>query len=228
LLHDQIIEHGKMNMHPEKQTNLQRALPYLGSLALTAALFLALPLTQWAADGKVSHEDSEVAAITILPPPAPPPVEPPQEEEIQEEEVELEQEMLKISLSQIDLALNAGSGGMGAATFNLNSFQLADNFGDDFIFEVADLDEPPTPIVRNLPNYPAKLKRAGIQGRVWLIFIVDVQGNVGDARVVESSHPEFSESALTAVRSWKFAPGKKDGKAVKTRVRIPLSFSLRR
>lgn len=215
-------------MYPEKPTLLQRALPYLGSLALTAAIFLALPLTQWAADRKVTLDDSNsMVFVASSPPPMVEPT-PPEVEELREEEVELEKELQKISLHQIDLVINAGTGGMGTSGFDLNIFELAGGLGDDLIFEVTDLDEKPRPIVRNVPTYPSHLKRAGIQGRVWIVFIVDEKGITGNARVLESDHPDFSESAIAAVQSWKFEPGKKDGQPVKTRVRIPLSFSLRR
>jgi len=117
---------------------------------------------------------------------------------------------------------------MGASGFNINNFQLADDFADDLIFEISDLDEKPNPMVRIAPVYPPKLKRTGIQGKVWLVFIVDENGNISRARVVESAHPDFSKAALEAINQWKFEPGKRGGKAVKTRVRIPLSFSLRR
>lgn len=215
-------------MHPEKQTVVQRAFPYLGSLVLTAALFLALPLTQWASDNQANLKETEAVSVAVSPPPPPPPeIELPEEEEAPEEEVELQKDLQKVSLSQIDMALNAGSGGMGGASFNMNSFELSDSF-EDMVFEIADLDEQPKPLVQSAPVYPAKLKRTGIQGRVTIIFIVDEKGNTANPRVVDSPHPDFSSSAIAAVSSWKFEPGKKDGKAVKTRVRIPLAFSLRR
>ncbi len=228
LPHDQLIEHGNMKMHPEKQTVIQRAFPYLGSLVLTAALFLALPLTQWASDSQSVLNETESVSVSVTPPPPPPPeVELPEEKEKPEEDVQLEKELQKVSLSQINMALNAGTGGMGGVSFSINSFQLSDSF-EDMVFEVADLDEQPKPLVQSAPVYPAKLKRTGIQGRVIIIFIVDEKGNTSGARVVDSPHPDFSSSAIAAVTSWKFEPGKKDGKSVKTRVRIPLAFSLRR
>ena len=217
-----------MKMYPDKPTFFERALPYLGSLGMTGALFVALPLTQWASDKELSVEASNVTTVAMTPPPPPPEFEPPKEEEVVEEDVELKQDLQQISLSQINMALNAGSGGMGASGFNINSFQLSDDFGDDLIFEISDLDEKPTPLVRIAPAYPSKLKRAGIQGKVWLVFVVDERGNISNPRVLESAHPDFSKSAIEAINQWKFEPGKRGGKAVKTRVRIPLSFTLRR
>jgi protein TonB len=149
-------------------------------------------------------------------------------EEVVEEDVELQQDQQPLSLNQINMALNPGSGGMGVSGFNVSRFLLSGDFAEDLIFEISDLDEKPSPLVRIAPAYPSKLKRAGIQGKVWLVFIVDEKGGIAKARVLESAHPDFSKSALAAINQWKFEPGKRAGKAVKTRVRIPLSFYLRR
>ncbi len=125
------------------------------------------------------------------------------------------------------MALNPGTGGMsGAATIDMASFELSDNLRD-MVFEIADLDEAPEPIVQIAPIYPSKLKKEGIQGRVWIIFIVDENGLTSKQRVTESPHDELATSALKAIRQWKFKPGKKDGKAVKTRVQIPLAFTFK-
>lgn len=214
-------------MYPEKQTILQKAFPFLGSLGITGALFATLPLTQWASDSVLSAKENNLRTVSVTPPPPAPEIEPPKEKEVQEEELELNQELQKISLNQINLALNAGTGGMGASGFTINSFQLSDNFAD-LIFEISDLDEKPTALIRIAPAYPSKLKRSGVQGKVWLVFVVDETGAIKNARVLKSDHPDFSKSALDAINNWKFEPGKRAGKAVKTRVRIPLSFSLRR
>lgn len=228
LPHAQPIEHGKMNTHTEKISIMQRAFPYVGSLALTGAIFVALPLTQWASGITGDQEKVSGTVISMAPPPPPPQIDPPEEEEIQEEELQLKKETMKLSLNQIDLALNAGTGGMSGTGLAMGGFDLADDFADDLVFDIQDLDEQPKPLIRSAPRYPSQLKRMGVQGKVWIIFIVDENGNTGKARVIESAHPEFSESAIEAVQSWKFEPGKKGGKAVKTRVRIPLSFSIRR
>jgi len=224
----ELIERGTMNINKENPTIIQSAIPYLGSFGVTAALFLTLPLMQWASERDVVLEQPDLIRYSISAPPTPPPPEEIEKEKEEDEEIELEKEMVKLSLYQINMALNAGSGGMGGTTLNVGSFLPDDGFGDDLIFDVADLDDKPVPIYRIVPKYPAHLKRAAIQGRVFLIFIVDEKGNVGSARVAESPHPDFSESALEAIRTWKFQPGKKDGKPVRTRVRIPLTFAIRR
>jgi len=195
---------------------------------ITALLFIALPLTQILSEIASQEDDNKNKRIQVQPPPPPPPdiPEPPEEEE-QEEEIEMEKEQQQLSLDQINMALNAGDGGMSAGGISVQIFDIADNF-EDMIFEIADLDQPPVPIVQIAPVYPPELKRNRVQGTVNVVFIVDENGNVKRPQIEKSTNREFNENAVKAVRQWKFEAGEKDGKKVKTRVRLPLSFTLRR
>ncbi len=195
---------------------------------ITALLFLALPLTQILSEIASQDDDNKNKRIQVQPPPPPPPDIPePPEEEDQEEEIEMEKEQQQLTLDQINMALNAGDGGMSAGGISVQIFDIADNF-EDMIFEIADLDQPPVPIVQIAPVYPPELKRNRVQGTVNVVFIVDENGSVKRPSIEKSTNREFNENALKAVRQWKFEAGEKDGKKVKTRVRLPLAFTLRR
>ena len=195
---------------------------------ITVLLFVALPLTQILSDPERANKDDKNSRVQIQPPPPPPPEvpEPPDEEE-EEEDIEMKKEDQQLTLDQINMALNAGDGGMSASGVSVQVFDIADSF-DDMIFEISDLDQAPVAIVQIAPVYPPKLKRNRVQGTVQVVFIVDENGNVKRPSIEKSSNREFNENALKAVRQWKFEPGGKDGKKVKTRVRVSLSFTYRR
>lgn len=91
--------------------------------------------------------------------------------------------------------------------------------------DYAKLDQVPKLVTQKRPAYPRALKKAGISGRVVIEFIVDKEGRVRDASVVSASRPAFGESALAAVRQWRFVPGRHGGRAVNTRVRVPIVFT---
>jgi periplasmic protein TonB len=207
-------------------SSLPFSLP-MGGL-ITILLFVALPLTQILSDISNDKEDKKNSRVQVQPPPPPPPEPPePPEEEQKEEDIEMKKEMQQLSLDQINMALNAGDGGMSASGVSVQVFDISDNF-DDMVFEIADLDKAPVPLVRIAPVYPPELKRNRVQGTVNVVFIVDEFGNVKRPSIEKSSNREFNENALKAVRQWTFEPGEKDNKKVKTRVRLPLSFTLRR
>jgi protein TonB len=89
------------------------------------------------------------------------------------------------------------------------------------------VDEAPLAVERSPLEYPADLRRRGIQGYVILSLLVSTEGEVEMVQVVESSPPGvFDEFAENAVRSWRFVPGKYKGTAVKTWVRQRVSFEL--
>ena len=92
------------------------------------------------------------------------------------------------------------------------------------IFEISQLDRPPTPLMQPAPTFPYSLKATVSEARVVVEFIVDSNGDVVAPNVVSSTHEGFNENALIGVAKWKFKPGMKSGKRVNTRVRAPINF----
>lgn len=88
------------------------------------------------------------------------------------------------------------------------------------------LDNPPRTRFQSTPMYPHQAKLEGMNGEVFVDFVVDEQGRVLEPRVVKSSHPMFDEPTLRAVSKWKFEPGKQNGKVVKFRMTVPVIFNL--
>lgn len=75
-------------------------------------------------------------------------------------------------------------------------------------------------------RYPEIAKRAGIQGKVYILAYIDEKGNVADARVIKGIGAGCDQAALNAVIMSKFIPGRKEGKPVKVQVSIPVIFRL--
>ncbi len=94
------------------------------------------------------------------------------------------------------------------------------------IFDLASLDQPPSARFQSNPVYPFEMRRAGITGEVLVGFIVDANGDVRDPYPVRSTQREFEAAAVQAVSKWKFRPGRKAGRAVNTRMQVPIVFSI--
>lgn len=94
------------------------------------------------------------------------------------------------------------------------------------LFDLKNLDQAPVPRFQSNPNYPFEMRRAGIEGEVLVGFIVDARGKVREAYPMRSSHREFESAAVQAVSKWTFRPGKKGGRAVNTRMQVPIVFSI--
>lgn len=91
------------------------------------------------------------------------------------------------------------------------------------------VDVHPTPLQPIVPVYPDAVSDAGVEGGVTVLLFIDEFGRVRDLAVVEANPPGyFEESALSAFRNARFSPAVKDGRTVKCRVLIRVSYDLNR
>lgn len=95
-------------------------------------------------------------------------------------------------------------------------------------YDQEEVDVKPVPVHRVQPEYPGLMKRLKKSASVKVVFVVDESGKVVDWEIGESTNERFNESALAAIRQWRFKPGIKGGEPVKTRVYIPFKYTLRR
>jgi protein TonB len=78
------------------------------------------------------------------------------------------------------------------------------------------------------PEYPSIAKSRGWTGKVMLRVQVSPEGTATSIEVETSSgHEMLDESAIDAVKKWKFIPAKKGETAVASAVIVPIVFSLR-
>lgn len=78
------------------------------------------------------------------------------------------------------------------------------------------------------PEYPTIAKSRGWQGKVMLRVKVSAQG-LSDAVTVEKSsgHEMLDESAIEAVKQWRFIPAKRGDTPISSSVIVPIVFTLR-
>ena len=81
-------------------------------------------------------------------------------------------------------------------------------------------------IAKNI-KYPQMARESGIQGRVFVNFIVEPDGSVSNVKIIRGIGSGCDEEALRVVKSLpKFNPGKQRGKAVRVSYTIPINFKL--
>jgi len=76
-------------------------------------------------------------------------------------------------------------------------------------------------------KYPEEAKKNGVQGKVYVSFVVDEQGKVTNAKIARGVEPSLDKESLRVVnglKTWK--PGKEKGKAVKVAYTIPINYAL--
>jgi len=204
----------------------------VSAIVLALAFFLVLPLMQSINQPPTEDVMIHGAVDTATPPPPPPPPEEEPEEEEQREEPpppELQAEAVPLDLSQLELALNPpmGDGWLGGDfQVKLGASALGGGSAEedvDALFSIADLDQKPRVVYQPGPVLSADVRKKA-PGTVYVLFVVDQDGRVADPAVQKSTDPVFERPALSAVKQWKFEPGKRNGQAVRFRMRVPITF----
>jgi periplasmic protein TonB len=200
----------------------------LFGVVISCLLFLAIPLTQIFTEYKKAPE--EIQGLDVAPPPPPPPPEdppPPPEPEEEEPPPELEAPPPPISLEQLDMALDPGTGDSIGGEFAMPKLNInKKDLGDLDIFDINDLTEKPRPRKQAPPIYPLDAKRRGLSGYVVIGFVIDERGRIINEKILQSSDPIFEKPTLTAVSTWEYTPPMKDGKAVKTRFKMRIPYNI--
>lgn len=96
-------------------------------------------------------------------------------------------------------------------------------------FTSQQVDDPVQWVGGPLPKYPDSLKAAKVEGRVVLRYIVEANGQVEESSVqlLSSTHKEFEEPAIEAIKRSTFRPAKLKGVPVRQMVEQVVRFTLK-
>ena len=152
---------------------------------------------------------------------------PPPEEEEEPPPEELEAEPPQLSLDQLDIALNPGTGGSLMGDFAMPTIGTSQrDLGTEDFVDFSDLDQVPRPIGVTGFNFPARLKKKKVNGRVVLLLKLDENGRVLDVQLDSSNLPDFNDFVLKEVRKWKFTPPTQNGRPVKAKAQLPIPITI--
>lgn len=99
---------------------------------------------------------------------------------------------------------------------------------DNFFVIVEKMPEPIGGLaaIQSKIQYPEMARRAGIEGRVTVQFIVNAEGRVENARVVKGIGGGCDEEALRVINETTFTPGIQRGRPVNVQLVLSINFSL--
>jgi protein TonB len=195
------------------------ALSVLFSLVLFTLLYSAIHVGKFVADRSQAlqtidfvrlRRDSDVETLSRRKPP-PPPAQPPPPAKMKVVADSVQQGMSGMEIPTLNLSASVGggpiAGSMGAA---------AAMFDGDLL-----------PLQRIPPQYPRDAARGGVTGWVQLEVLVNADGSVRSAKVIDAKpRGVFEASAVQAVMRWKFKPKVENGKPVEQRGAQKIEFSL--
>jgi len=223
-------------MEPKKnpKADLDRKTGMFFNIGLAISLALVLTAFEWRSydDGNLvdlgqlddDFEDIMEIPPTEQPPPPPPKIQLPQiieipdEEEIEEEiEVDLDVEITEETVIE-DIVFEEAP-----------EEEVADE-----IFDIVE-DQPTPPggmaafykFVGKSMKYPNQARRMGIEGRVFVQFVVDKDGSLTEIKAVKGIGAGCDEEAVRVLNTApKWKPGKQRGRPVKVRMILPITFKL--
>ncbi|WP_010664876.1 energy transducer TonB [Marinilabilia salmonicolor] len=205
----------------------------IGLVVVLSLVFIAFEWTSTDAgvnEGfKIEEEEVEEEIIPITtqeevkPPPPPPPPKVTDVLNIVEDDVELEEELV------------------------IEDTEATEEMEVDFSDMETDEEEEEAPvffIVEDMPefpggdaalhkylatsvDYPVIAQENGIQGRVYVKFVINTDGSVTDVQIARGVDPSLDKEAIRVVKSMpKWKPGKQRGKSVRVSYTVPINFVL--
>ena len=223
-----------MELRKNPKIDLERKRSAFFNIGLAISLMLVVSAFEWrfygdggiVSLGELDENFEEIMEIpqTVQPPPPPPVVELPKIVAV-EDDVEIEEELdfdMDVELDESDV------------------------FEDPIFEEPLPVEEPevifdivetqPEPIgglsafyqhVAKQMKYPNQARRMGVEGKVYVQFVIDKIGKLTDVHAIKGIGAGCDEEAVRVIKNapdW--SPGKQRGRPVKVRMILPITFKL--
>lgn len=228
-----------MALRKTEKANLRSRYPLYIEIGLVAALLVLILAfkVDWrpSSDFEVVMDDQEIVQIEEVqqtrqevappPPPAPPvPIEVPNDEILDDTDLNLDAS-LDLNAPAVDLPPPPPppkEEKKAAPPPEPEVFVIVENMP-----EMIPNQEKGMKQLNECIKYPEIARKAGVEGRVFVQFVVDEQGRVTDPVVTRGIGAGADEEALRCVRMVKFKPGKQRGKPVRVKMSLPVTFKLK-
>ncbi len=205
-------------------------------IGLVVVLAIILAAFEWSTKD-VSNEkfdmieeaaaEEDITPITrpeeVKPPPPPPPPKVADVLNIVEDDVEIDEE-LDIEDQDIDEDTEV----------NFENIEEDQEEEEEAVFFIVE-DMPKFPggpaalrkYLKKTVEYPIIAQENGIQGRVFVKFVVGKDGSVTNVEISRGADPSLDKEAIRVVKAMpKWEPGRQRGKAVRVSYTVPINFQL--
>lgn len=222
-----------MELKKTVKADLQKKSGVFFSLGLVISMSLTVLCFEWKSydnsfivmQGQITDDFEDLLDIppTEQPPPPPPKIQQPEILEVPDEE-EIEEEIeidLDVEITEEEV--------IEEIVFEESEEEVADE-----IFTIVEnkpeFEGGHTAFMRFLQKnmkYPPQARRMGLEGRVFVQFIIEPNGNVTQVEVLKGIGAGCNEEAIRVIsKSPNWVPGKQRGKPVRVRMVVPLIFKL--
>ncbi len=221
-----------MENKKNEDKRIERKMPLFYLVGLNIALFLTIAAFEWTTgpekidvfpQSEDPYKEMDIIPFTeIKPPPPPKPKEIIVKEVLEEPEEVLEDLIIDTELDPED---------------KIPVFEFEPD-------DIEVVEEAPITLAEVMPSfpggfeafykfistkikYPSQARRMGIEGKVYLQFVVEKDGSIGKLIVAKGVGAGLDEESLRVMNMVpNFNPGKQRGKPVRVRMTIPINFRL--
>lgn len=227
-----------MELKKNPKADLEKNKLLFIEIGLALSLFIVLMAFEWKSTGGVNTDfanvqdivvEEEMIPITeqeeIKPPPPPEPVQVIDVINIVDDDVEIEDDVDLFDMEfQDDIAVKIVD--FQEAEEDVEEEEIFVIVEDMPGFDGGDSNKFREYIAKNL-RYPEIAAENGIQGRVFVAFVVEPDGRVSNVRVVRGVDPSLDKEAVRVVESSpRWTPGRQRGKPVRVSFTFPIIFVL--
>lgn len=108
----------------------------------------------------------------------------------------------------------------------LGQVQMVPRPGPNGAYRIGAGVSAPVVVEKTEPQYTDEARTAKLEGVVILSLVVGEDGKARDMRIVRSLEPGLDDNAMKSVATWRFQPGKLEGKPVPVMATVEVSFRL--
>lgn len=228
-----------MEVKKSQKADLEGKKGVFFEIGLTLALAILLFAFEWKSSSEevsqfqtVAEEqiEEEIIPITqqMLKPPPPPPPAPKLTDliDIVEDDTQIDEELEIQDVDDTSENTDAPTDVDDFGTYG------DEDTGDTEVFVVVE-DMPSFPggnvqkwIAKNV-KYPVLAMENGIQGKVYIQFVIERDGSITDVKVLRGVDASLDKEAVRVVKAMpKWKPGKQRGKPVRVSYTLPINFQL--
>ena len=194
----------------------QKLLHVILGVSVSAGLFYVVSLSLKSDAEPEENVSAFVSQAVQITPPEPPEVE--QQSEEQDNTISakvdfaLAQDKLAIKLLASNIRPTRAQDIVQKVDFDLSKFEVkGKDINDMVVYEGKEVDKRPEHIYRVMPDIKIKKPREIVQ----LIYVVNVDGTVGDTYILETSNAQYNEDVIDCVKTWTYSPAEKNGRKVR-------------
>lgn len=227
-----------MEIKKSQKADLEGKKGIFFEIGLTLALAILLFAFEWKSSTEevnqfqtVAEEqiEEEIIPITqqMLKPPPPPPPAPKLTDliDIVEDDTNIDEQL------EIQDAEDTSENKEVQSASDFGDYEGEDTGETDIFIVVEDMPVFPGGNVQRWINknvkYPVLAQENGIQGKVYIQFVIEKDGSVTDVKVLRGVDASLDKEAVRVINSMpKWKPGKQRGKPVRVSYTLPINFTL--